>query len=33
MIVEAITMNLDHTDNKGAILSGSFAIYATLENN
>ena len=33
IIVEATTMNLDQTDYKGAILSGSFAIYATLENN
>ena len=29
MIVEAITMNPDQTDPKGAILSGYFAIFDT----
>ena len=29
MIVEAIIINLDQTDQSGAILFGSFAIYAT----
>ena len=33
MIVEAITMNPDQTDPKGAILSGYFAIFDTKEHN
>ena len=31
MIMETITMNQDETDPKGAILSGSFAIFDALE--